>query len=338
MADAPKPAPAPASCCHTNTIKVEPVSNSGTNGTCISTPHIVQYPKVPRRDDGKWMALGSIIGGLIGKFANEDKLNAASDAEDVWRDLNDKLKAQGLSEWARVPEQRAMAADADGKLKDSAERNYRYALVEMNYSDKLKACDDALHDRLCALANCGYVPDYTGILSRVKADAAAAVKAKRREMMRTVKRYSLCAPAQMCVDLAAAEVAAVVGAASTAREAERQAAWKYNWDTLNQAVQLVEGNRLNRAKQSQSYDNAANLVEANRYAAHTAEAEGSIKTGGDFLSSAGQNYAWLAESLRRSAEKDTGNFSALGALIIPLLLTAFGSAGCALTSVDCDCK
>ena len=90
---------ADASSCHTNTIKVEPVSNSGTNGTCISTPHIVQYPKVPRRDDGKWMALGSIIGGLIGKFANEDKLNAASDAEDVWRDLNDKLKAQGLSEW-----------------------------------------------------------------------------------------------------------------------------------------------------------------------------------------------------------------------------------------------
>ena len=80
------------------------------------------------------------------------------------------------------------------------------------------------------------------------------------------------------------------------------------------------------------------MVETNRYTGHTAEAEGSIKTGGDFLSSAGQNYAWLAESLRRSAEKDTGNFSALGALIIPLLLTAFGSAGCALTSVDCDCK
>ena len=67
-----------ADACYTNTIKVEPVSNSGTNGTCISSPHIVQYPKVPLRDDGKWMAMGGIIGSLIGKFANEYFV--------IWRD------------------------------------------------------------------------------------------------------------------------------------------------------------------------------------------------------------------------------------------------------------
>ena len=45
------------------------------------------------------------------------------------------------------------------------------------------------------------------------------------------------------------------------------------------------------------------------------------------LSSAEQNFAWLAESLRRSAEKDTGNFASLGALIIPLLMTVFTGSG-----------
>lgn len=86
-----------ADACYTNTIKVEPVSNSGTNGTCISSPHIVQYPKVPLRDDGKWMAIGGIIGSLIGKFANEGKLDDASSAEDTWRNLNDQLKGMGAN-------------------------------------------------------------------------------------------------------------------------------------------------------------------------------------------------------------------------------------------------
>ena len=326
-----------SSSCYTNTIKVEPVSNSGTNGTCISSPHIVQYPKVPRRDDGKWMALGSIIGGLIGKFANEDKLAAASDAEDTWKDLNDNLKAMGLKEWERAPTQRALASDADIRLKDDASRNWTYALDEKAYSELLKPCDTALHERLCALAQCGYIPDYHGILSRARADSASMVSAKRAELRRESIRYNTCRTANMCADLANTEITAAVSAATVAREAERQTAWKYNWDTLVQATQLIENDRLSRAKQAAAYDALSINIEQNRYTGHTAEADTALKMGADMLSSAGQNYAWLAESLRRSAEKDTGNFASLGALIIPLLMTMFGD-NCTFTSKDCDCK
>ena len=316
-----------ADACYTNTIKVEPVSNSGTNGTCISSPHIVQYPKVPLRDDGKWMAIGGIIGSLIGKFANEGKLDDASSAEDTWRNLNDQLKGMGATEWQRVPDQRSIALAADVRVKDAATKNWTYALDEKAYSDKLKACDDALHDRLCALAQCGYIPDYDGILARAKADAAALVDAKRAAVYRDASRYNSCRTAAMCVDLANAEITAAMSAATTAREAERQTAWKYNWDTLYAATSLIETNRLNRARQAESYDKTGIGIEQSRYASHTAEAETSLKTGGDMLSSAGQNFAWLAESLRRSAEKDTGNFASLGALIIPLLMTVFTGSG-----------
>ena len=179
-----------ADACYTNTIKVEPVSNSGTNGTCISSPHIVQYPKVPLRDDGKWMAIGGIIGSLIGKFANEGKLDDASSAEDTWRNLNDQLKGMGATEWQRVPDQRSIALAADVRIKDAATKNWTYALDEKAYSDKLKECDDALHNRLCALAQCGYIPDYDGILARARADAAALVDAKRAAVYRDASRYN----------------------------------------------------------------------------------------------------------------------------------------------------
>ena len=322
--------------CYTNTITVQPVSNSGTNGTCISTPHIVQYPKVPRRDDGKWMAMGSIIGGLIGKFANEDKLNEASDAEDTWKDLNDQLKAKGLEEWLRVPLQRELAAAADDRLKNAATKNWNYEVAEKAYSDSLKECDTALHDRLCALAQCGYIPDYTGILNRARGDAAAMVSAKKAELQRFSSRYNTCKTAAMCADLNNVEITAALSAATVAREAERQAAWKFNWDTLTQATQIIEADRLNRAKLAADYDRVATTVEQFRYTGHTTEAEGALKIGADMLASAGQNYAWLAESLRRSAEKDTGNFASLGALILPLLLSVFGD-NCQFTSKDCDC-
>ena len=322
--------------CGTNTITVQAAQASAPNATCVSTPHIVQYPKMPVRDDGKWMAIGTMIGGLIGKFANQDKLDSASGAEDTWRDLNDRLKEQGLYEWARTPQQRAIAADADNLTHNSAIKNWTYEYDEKAYADKLKACDDALHERLCTLAQCGYSPDYSGILSRVRADAATVTAAQRAAYRRDVKRYNACKTSAMCIDMVNAEITATVSAAAMAREQERQAAWKYNWDTTVQATQVIEQDRVNRAKLASDYDRLATTIEQGRYTAHIADADNSLKLGADMLASAGQNYAWLAESLRRSAEKDTGNFAALGGLIIPLLMTIFGNT-CAFSSKDCSC-
>ena len=326
---------ADAACQYQNQIQVQPVTNSGTNGTCISSPHIVQYPKVPRRDDGKWMALGSIIGGLIGKFANGDKLDQASDAESTWEDLNNRLKEKGLEEWALVPVERALASDSDTRLLNRTMLNWQYEADEKAYADKLKACDDALHERLCALAQCGYTPDYDGILMRARADAESLVAAKTAAIKRDATRYNTGMNRAVCIDIVDAGIIAAVAAASDSREKERQAAWKFNWDVTLQGVQQIEGDRLKRAALARDYDNTGINIEQNRYNNHNNNAYNSLKLGADMLASAGQNFAWLAESLRRSAEKDTGNFASLGALIIPLLLTTFG--GCSFTSKDCDC-
>lgn len=32
--------------------------------------HILQFPRQPKRDDGKWVAIGSLIGSLLGKIAS----------------------------------------------------------------------------------------------------------------------------------------------------------------------------------------------------------------------------------------------------------------------------
>ena len=305
--------------CGTTSLTVGAASNSGTGGTCISSPHVVQYPEVPKRDDGKWMALGSIIGGMIGKFANGAKMGEASAAEGIWKDLNTRLKSQGQSEYARVPALRALAKAADENIALFAERNWGRENLEFTYAEKLKPCDDALHEKLCETASCGYTPDYIGIATRAKADAASLFAAKRADLWAESRRYNSCRTQAMCTDLAAAEIIATVSATNAMREAERQTAWKYNWETVKEATTIVETNRLNRAKTALEYDIRATTAEEGRYNSHTHDADASLKQGLDMLTSAGQNYAWLAESLRRSAEKDTGNFSSLGALILPLL-------------------
>jgi hypothetical protein len=59
--------------------------------------------------------------------------------------------------------------------------------------------------------------------------------------------------------------------------------------------------------------------------------------GGQMVSSAGQNYAWLAESLRRTAQLDSGDFAALGVGLALLLPSFFKDCNYA-TPDDCGCK
>ena len=59
-----------------------------------------------------------------------------------------------------------------------------------------------------------------------------------------------------------------------------------------------------------------------------------LKLGLDVLASAGKNYAWLAASLRQTAEKDVGGISALAGLVA----LAIGYFLCYDSEDNCDGK
>jgi hypothetical protein len=77
-----------------------------------------------------------------------------------------------------------------------------------------------------------------------------------------------------------------------AGEKERQFAWLQQTDLTYKTTALIETHRLGRTNSSLNFD----------------------RSGGDFLSSAGKNFAFLAESLRRTAQLDGGSFATLGAV------------------------
>lgn len=314
-------------------IEIQGCTASGNNTTAISSPHVVQYPRQPKRDDGKWMALGTMIGGLIGKFANGDKLDEASDAESTWKDLNDKLKNAGLTEWTRVAPERLLADTADTTLLDRATKNWTRADTETTYSDKLLPCNDNLHDLLCSLADCGYSPDYDNISLRAKADAEAAYQQKLAEACRLGNRYNTGINKDVQSALLSGSVGATIGAVTIAREQARLDAFKVRADILLRSTALIEEHRANRLRESLNWSNSGTNIQENRYKVHNANGYDSLRVGADFLASAGQNYSWLAESLRRSAEKDGDSIASLGAMLGILLPLFFG--GCSMESKDC---
>lgn len=321
------------SCAPTYTVEIQGCEASGNNTTAISSPHVVQYPRQPKRDDGKWMALGTMIGGLIGKFANGDKLDEASDAEDTWRDLNDQLKDRGLDEWTRVAPERVLADAADATLLDRSNKNWTRADSETGYADVLTLCDDQLHDLLCQLAQCSYSPDYDNIAARAKADAEVAYQQKLKEACRLGNRYNTGVNKDVQSSLLAASMGAAVGSVNQLREQARLDAFKVRADLLLKTTEMFEQHRVNRLETALAWSNSGTGIQQNRYKSHNANGYDSLRVGADFLSSAGQNYAWLAESLRRSAEKDGDSIASLGAMLGVLLPLFFG--GCAMESKDC---
>lgn len=318
-------------------IEVQPAEAGGVNSTAISSPHIIQYPKQPKRDDGKWMALGNIIGALIGKFANAGKLSDASKAEDNWADLNKQLHDQGNSEWNRVPVERQLATTADDDLRDLAEKDKIRSDTEYGFGESLKPCIETLTAEVCEFARCGYVPDYQGILNRAKADAEIVAASKLAEACRAASRYNVGMSSMVASDIRRAAQLSIVGTAAQLREQERATKWKVDSEIKMKALELTESMRNRRQETSNTISNRHLTNQTQRYTAHNQNGYASLQMGGDLLSSAGQNYAWLAESLRRSAEKDSGNFAALGALIASLFLPQFFS-GCGYESKDCSCE
>lgn len=262
--------------CETYTVTTSAPTVSGNNNTGLATNHVVQYPKPPRRDDGKWLSIGAMLGSILGMLTNRDKLEDADDAEDEWKAITDKFRDKG------------------------------YWLLD-THAEKLVACVDSLHEKLCALANCGYRPDYDGIRRRARADAALAAENARRKACRTSNRYATGMNADVYSSILRTEILATVAAVTTAVEGERQAAFKLNWEMAAKGAAQVE-----------------------------AAQQGRMRLGADFLAGAGQNYGYLAESIRRTAKEDVGGLSIIGAALGPLLATLF-DFGCSSESYCGGC-
>lgn len=251
-------------------VTVEKNDVSGTNNTANSTNTIIQVPRPPRRDDGKWMAIGSLVGTLAGMLTNSSIIDKAKDAEKNWEQLTDFFKDKGydLNEWA----------------------------------DKLRPCDDKLHEALCAFALCGYQTDYEGILRRARANAKLLSNKTYAEAVQTADRYHYGLNCDVWAGIKRAEVIATVVASTQAFEEERTKAFDRTFEVLERTTTLFERDVLNRKQLS-----------------------------ADYLAGAGQNYGFLAQSLRATAKADMGDMQMLAtalAVVLPMLFGYCGADAC----------
>jgi hypothetical protein len=325
-----------ASCSDAYSITVEAATVSGQNNTLLSSPHLIQYPRPPRNDSGKFAALGSALGALIGRMANSGRLSAASDAEDKWRTLNDKLYDRGEKEWLYGDDQRTLAGQIDVRIRDRDDKGFLRSDHEYDRAVSLEECNDALHERLCAYALCGYRADYQGIMNRIRAETNIQLESRIREMKEHADRYNTGVNADVFCDMQRAAMLTSVMASTKAFEDERQFMWKINNELIFRAADTVEKHRSNRLLDGQRYEQLSLQLEMQRQRTADENSMQHVQMGGQFLTGAGQNYAWLAESLRRTAQLDGQDFATLGALAGIFLPKLF--SGCAFATPDnCGC-
>lgn len=248
------------------TVDIGACSTSGTNSHTNSTNYVVQYPKPYRRTDGKWIALGTLLGSLVGASVNRSIIKQAQDAENNWKDITDRFRDKGL--W----------------------------LFE-DHAEKLVACTDMLHEKLCRLAECGYKPDFEDMFIRVRANALAVTELERRKACRTSHRYKTGMNNDLHRSLALAQVQAATSALSTAVDTARRQAFEINYKMLADVSRIIESDHLAR-----------------------------LDRGRQYMADAANSYSKLSASLRETAKADTSDWTSMGAslaVILPLLLGFF---------------
>lgn len=248
------------------TVDIGACSTSGTNTTANHTNYVVQYPKPYRRTDGKWVAVGSLIGSLWGGYANQDIVEKAEGAEGTWNSLTDSFKTKG--QW-----------------------------LFNEHADKLTACTDELHIMLCAIAKCGYKPNYEDIAIRVRATAMKQTELERIKLCRVSHRYKTGVAEDVYRSLAMAEVQATTSALTQAIETTRREAFELNYKLLSQITDQIEGDLNDR-----------------------------LRLGAQFMDTAARSYRDLANSYRATAKASVGDIATIGALlgfILPMLLEWF---------------
>lgn len=308
-----------ATSCGVNQAYVEKGEATGTGSTQVNANHIIQYPRQPKMDDGKWIAIGSLLGALLGKFADNGTINKAKDAEGKWKVINEQLADKGREIWGRMPNEATEADKADNDLENQYDWNIARRDDELGRAQKLDDCNDNIHEKICEFASCGYTPDYDGITARIKADVASQTKKQREQMCKSLNRYSANQCCGIETALATAAISTTVGALYKAREDERSRAFQITEGLLFKAGELMENHRNGRFTSAMALDKTGINIQQTRYAQHNDNYQKLAALGAEFLSSAGKNYAWLAESYRRTADKMSGDLANLGALIAVVL-------------------
>lgn len=91
-----------------NTVDIK-AATAATGGVAVSSPVVFQYPVQPPRDDGRMLALASLLGGFMDSILGGDNLSNATAAENTWKDIADSyLKPRGQAELGNVDTLRAL--------------------------------------------------------------------------------------------------------------------------------------------------------------------------------------------------------------------------------------
>ena len=122
--------------------------------------------------------------------------------------------------------------------------------------------------------------------------------------------------------LATAKIMAVVGTVAQLREAERIKAFETNMKLLFDGANTMEQHRSGRIGQAEKWASSHATLNDKLYAYRVKNAHDLWTLGGEMLTAAGRNYGWLADSLRKTADKDMSGMASLGALIA-LLISIF---------------
>lgn len=317
-----------------NKVEIKENAPSGTNSVAVTAPHIVQYPRPPKRDDGRWLALSSVIGNIIGKLSSQKVIKEAKSAENKWRDVMAKMKEMADIENARVPKLRDKA---DGAMDDLDKRNtlnWQRGDIEYAYGEQLKPCINDKADEICQLSACGWQTDYDGILTRVTADAEAAAHKELDKICRMNNRYNTGWNCDVRGQLAVATQNTIISQTNKLREEERLKKLQFDADLKMKTFELMEKTRQNRNSTARAYDTTAIDVRLKQYTSYTADAQTSLKLGADLLASHGQNAAWLADSLRKTAKESMADWGTLATMITGLLF-AWNSKPAAAKANDC---
>jgi hypothetical protein len=79
------------------------VTASGVDAVALSSPTIFNYPRQPPRDDGRLLALASLVGGFLDAILGGDGIDQAVEAENTWKGILDNIfYPRGQSELQRV--------------------------------------------------------------------------------------------------------------------------------------------------------------------------------------------------------------------------------------------
>ena len=197
------------------TVDVGACEASGTNAVSNASNYIVQYPKPYRRTDGRWIALGSLIGTVIGAMSNKGVVGKAKDAESNWNGLTDDFNDKG-----------------------------RYLFN--TYAPKLEACADELKDRLCALAKCNYSLDILGAIAQARTIAELEASRAMDKLCRTSSRMHtgrFCKASQV---IETARIGAQVAATMQTLTSLRKAQYEIAVNTTMQLSTHIEAAMLAR--------------------------------------------------------------------------------------------